>query len=205
MSWQDFAACKATLPSVFFEDAEAGGTEAVVICAMCPVRGECLEAALADEEDAAPTYRFGVRGGLTPALRYTVATRARLRCRSCNALHDPIDLANGILRCTAFCGETPARAFRTDNDYGPWLPRLTGLGHLVISWVSENVAQGEQLPSPTALARSLKQRKEDTVRVYQALVEDAFILRSGRSKYVRGHVTFSDPQAWIPLVLRHEA
>lgn len=202
MKWADFAACRKTPTRVFFEDAEQGGTEAFAICGRCPVRGECLEAALSDEAGLGPSYRYGVRGGLQPSLRYTVAQRAHmLRCRRCDALHDPLDLANGILRCTANCGEPSARAFKIEDEHGPWYPRLTPLGHTVLAWFAENIEAGAQVPSPTALSRELKQRKEDTVRVYQALVDDALLLRAG-SRYLRGYVTIANVQTWRPLALR---
>lgn len=43
------------------------------VCQRCDVRAECLADALAEEGDLTAGYRFGLRGGLTPTERATVA------------------------------------------------------------------------------------------------------------------------------------
>lgn len=53
---------------------------ATTLCAGCPVRQACLDAALTEErnEEGKPLswqYRFGVRGGLTPFGRFLVTKR----------------------------------------------------------------------------------------------------------------------------------
>lgn len=42
-------------------------------CDVCPVVRECLAASLAEEDGAALSHRFGVRGGLGPAQRFELA------------------------------------------------------------------------------------------------------------------------------------
>lgn len=66
--WADSAACIEYPTEIFFSDTRGSNGEnrlAIrLICAHCPVRNECLESALAEEQDAT-THRYGVRGGMT--------------------------------------------------------------------------------------------------------------------------------------------
>lgn len=69
--WHD-AACVEVGPHMFFPDPYDPGSRAYVkeakaVCAMCPVRAECLEDAIASEIQQASWERvFGVRGGMAP-------------------------------------------------------------------------------------------------------------------------------------------
>lgn len=58
-TWQAFALCAYVDPDVFFPEKGGSSREAKRICAMCTVRQECLEYALANDE------RFGIWGGLS--------------------------------------------------------------------------------------------------------------------------------------------
>lgn len=62
--WREEAACTQTDPEAFFPEPGASAVPALRICAVCPVRTECLRDALDRRELA-----FGVRGGLTPTQR----------------------------------------------------------------------------------------------------------------------------------------
>ncbi|GAA4706488.1 WhiB family transcriptional regulator [Streptomyces youssoufiensis] len=76
--WAASALCAQVDPELFFP--EIGGSSAVTarrICAACPVRAECLAAALFEEGDCAPSYRHGIRGGLSPRARYALGRRKR--------------------------------------------------------------------------------------------------------------------------------
>jgi WhiB family redox-sensing transcriptional regulator len=57
--WRDRAACLGQDTALFFPDEEGDASAALAICAVCPVRSECLEWALASRQDD------GVWGGLT--------------------------------------------------------------------------------------------------------------------------------------------
>ncbi|MFT2014639.1 WhiB family transcriptional regulator [Streptomyces sp. 796.1] len=75
-TWTASAVCAQVDPELFFP--EIGGSSAVTarrICAACPVRAECLAAALSEEGDCAPSYRHGIRGGLSPRARYALGRR----------------------------------------------------------------------------------------------------------------------------------
>jgi hypothetical protein len=63
--WHDRAACRGLDTDLWFGQAHQIGT-ALKVCAGCPVRAECLHECLTHE---LPTYRYGVRGGLTAADR----------------------------------------------------------------------------------------------------------------------------------------
>lgn len=65
-AWQDDAACLEVDPMVFFR---RDTTEAKTYCARCPVRVECLEAAIVGGD------RFGVRGGLSERERRRLLRR----------------------------------------------------------------------------------------------------------------------------------
>lgn len=61
--WSDDAACAGVDPDLFFPDEGEHPTEALAICAVCPVRAECLEEAIRTDE------RHGVWGGMTARQR----------------------------------------------------------------------------------------------------------------------------------------
>jgi len=77
-------------------DFESLTPEVEALCAACPVRTECLDAALAEEGAAEWDVRFMVRGGLTPLARHRLAVERGLvdepaqlvtgkRCIECDA------------------------------------------------------------------------------------------------------------------------
>jgi WhiB family redox-sensing transcriptional regulator len=74
LRWQDDAECAESGPEFFFPDEDnrtAGNyTAARVICGRCPVKVQCLEYALANDE------RSGMYGGLTPAERKRLVSAA---------------------------------------------------------------------------------------------------------------------------------
>lgn len=59
LGWQGDALCAQTWPDAFYPDRGGSPREAKSMCALCPVRTECLEYALAHDE------RFGIWGGHT--------------------------------------------------------------------------------------------------------------------------------------------
>lgn len=69
--WTEDAACVSSDPELWFPKKGANGNAlkaARTICDSCPVRDQCLEAALANPED----YYYGVRGGLTAKERMAI-------------------------------------------------------------------------------------------------------------------------------------
>ncbi|CAN5332203.1 N/A [soil metagenome] len=59
LPWASQAKCLDAEPDTFFPEKGGSTREAKRICALCEVRNECLEYALANEE------RFGIWGGLS--------------------------------------------------------------------------------------------------------------------------------------------
>lgn len=60
-AWRDEAACQTHDPEIFYADRSdvARVAAATAVCRTCPVRGECLQAAMVARET------FGIWGGLT--------------------------------------------------------------------------------------------------------------------------------------------
>ena len=63
--WREIAACDGQAPAPF-DDLTLEGRRT---CAACPVRSDCLEAAMIEEGRTRASYRAGLRGGLSPADR----------------------------------------------------------------------------------------------------------------------------------------
>ena len=74
-AWLDEAACRGAVTDVFFPTSEAATGPATAICAACPVRGECLEYAIATRQPE------GVWGGLTPVERHRLLRRRQKAAR----------------------------------------------------------------------------------------------------------------------------
>ena len=59
LPWADQAKCLVAEPETFFPEKGGSTREAKKICTDCPVKAECLEYALENDE------RFGIWGGLS--------------------------------------------------------------------------------------------------------------------------------------------
>ncbi len=70
VDWQNFANCQSTDPEAFFPEKGQPGEDARRICRNCIVRADCLEYALAADE------QFGVWGGMTERERRRLKRRA---------------------------------------------------------------------------------------------------------------------------------
>ncbi|MBM0203235.1 WhiB family transcriptional regulator [Micromonospora sp. STR1s_5] len=68
--WQEQALCSQSDPEAWFPEKGGSVREAKRVCARCPVKAECLEWALANDE------RFGVAGGLSERERRKLKRRA---------------------------------------------------------------------------------------------------------------------------------
>jgi hypothetical protein len=75
-NWRDHAPCREIGVEVFFHDdtTQVGGNHSYAdarrICDPCPVRQDCLDAALTIEGDKSEQDRAGMWGGRTPKQRY---------------------------------------------------------------------------------------------------------------------------------------
>lgn len=68
-TWARRAACRDAPIEVFFAGPGSSWREARRLCDGCPVRLECLDAALVEERGANRSQRHGFRGGETPGER----------------------------------------------------------------------------------------------------------------------------------------
>lgn len=203
------AACFGEDTNRFFDDPlpEEGGIDEVALayarrfCLRCPVRGTCLDVELTKEGRAVEERRFGVRGAMTPQQRASLYRRGTRACPTCGERYDPAGLITGHLECA--CGVKLTAPIPDLGDQ--WLDRHTDLSRRIAAWVLANSGQGDRIPSPTALARQLGERKDDVVRVYRALLEDGVIVAGeGRGVYYRN----AGPGAvkrWVPGPLRRPA
>lgn len=75
MNWWESAECQYIGISLFYRGAGSwdNGRAAKRVCALCPVEGLCLEAAMSEESGLGHDLRDGVRGGLTSAERARLA------------------------------------------------------------------------------------------------------------------------------------
>lgn len=70
MSWEDHARCSQYDPEIFFDPGASAERRAKSICALCPVRLDCLECALSVRAE------FGVWGGLNGKERRSLIRRS---------------------------------------------------------------------------------------------------------------------------------
>ncbi len=71
-SWRQDALCAETDPEAFFPEKGGSTREAKRVCAGCPVRLQCLEFALGNDE------RFGIWGGLSERERRRLRLSRRM-------------------------------------------------------------------------------------------------------------------------------
>jgi WhiB family redox-sensing transcriptional regulator len=70
LEWQEQALCAQTDPESFFPEKGGSTREAKRVCDACPVRVQCLDYALENQE------RFGIWGGLSERERRRMEKRA---------------------------------------------------------------------------------------------------------------------------------
>jgi len=68
--WMVFSSCRDADPDLFFPATPGESDHALALCAICPVRSDCLEYALEARE------RFGIWGGLTEKQRLALLHRS---------------------------------------------------------------------------------------------------------------------------------
>lgn len=84
-NWRERARCARPdflpLNQAFFSNDPRAVDTAKRICAACPVRQQCLDAALAEEGGRHHSNRFGIRGGVTPRGRRSRYEQLRKRAQ----------------------------------------------------------------------------------------------------------------------------
>lgn len=81
-AWVEEALCPEVDPELFFPPTKGGNAikdshydNARRICQRCPVKTQCLEAAMAFEDGQSHYSRYGMFGGLTPRERADLAAK----------------------------------------------------------------------------------------------------------------------------------
>lgn len=80
--WRAQALCAQVDPEIFFPKKGANPAQAKAVCAMCPVRNECLEHALTHIET------YGIWGGLTARQRQELRAGRRSSVDKCRNGHE---------------------------------------------------------------------------------------------------------------------
>ena len=131
MSWDEKAACKSVDTEIFFSKWDL--PEAKSICAECPVKTLCLQAALDMEGDASRWHRFGIYGGKTSSERVRISkghqvppgirgTTSR-RCVKCGTLMESVGNSR------QYCDDCQAeRGRERDREYRARKKARTGGG-----------------------------------------------------------------------------
>lgn len=195
MRWDERAACAGMPMAMFFEDIWPDGEDADEplipealerardVCRSCPVRVQCHLAAMDEEGGAAESRRFGLRGGVTPAQRYSIWRRDSTRCDQCGEAYDPLGLVAGEAVCE--CGSFTEPPIPDDGD--TWYPRHDGLLARLTEYLLERTEPGDRILPPYRMLEALgHRRKDDMPLVYQRLIDDGLIERGpGRGEYYR--------------------
>lgn len=209
MSWGERAACSGLPVNRFFNDVwpdeetlaidEEAFDRARSVCASCPVRLNCFEAAMIEEGGSAVTRRWGVRGGVTPAQRYSIWRRDASACEQCSETFDPLGLVEGEVVCS--CGDFTEPPIPLDGD--TWYPRHDALLKRLIDYLLERTKPGDRILPPYRMLLELgHRRKDDLPLCYDRLIADGLILRGeGRGEYYRaaGKQALAD---WAPFLRR---
>lgn len=179
---------------------KAALARARAVCETCPVRTQCYSAALEEEAGAAESRRHGIRGGVTPAQRYSIWRRDSSRCERCGEVYDPLGLVAGEAVCE--CGSFSEPVIPDEGD--TWYPRHDSLLQRLVDHLLENTQPGDRILPPYRMLEELgHRRKDDMPLVYQRLIDDGLIERGeGRGVYYRraGKGTLL---RWRPPARRH--
>lgn len=194
--WEDRAACTGLPTTMFFDDVwpvdEEGEQLPLVqdaldrargVCESCPVRVPCHLAAMAEEGGSAEARRFGFRGGITPAQRYSIWRRDSARCERCGEAYDPLGLVAGEAVCE--CGSFSEPVIADEGD--AWYPRHDGLLVRLVDYLLAKTKPGDRILPPYRMLEALgHRRKDDMPLVYERLIDDGMIERGlGRGEYYR--------------------
>lgn len=195
MSWVARAACAGLGDEVFFDDpwplddegVEGWNQDAVdrarAVCAGCPVRIPCYEAAMLEEDGSAEVMRHGMRGGATPSQRYSIWRRDSGSCIQCGETYDPLGLVAGDVVCG--CGSFSEPPIPDTGD--EWYPRHDALLAKLTSYLLEKTEPGDRILPPYRMLEELgHRRKDDMPLCYDRLIADGLIVRGeGRGVYFR--------------------
>lgn len=110
-AWRDLAVCAQVDPELFFPEKGGNVKPAKLLCGMCEVRDECLQAALDNNE------QFGIFGGLSPKERAPLMRERREQigpllkvCKGCGEEFQPY--RTRMVYCSLTCKHESEKANR---------------------------------------------------------------------------------------------
>lgn len=167
--WVEKAFCLRSSPDVFYDDIDkqtyeardAAIVRAQGICGICPVRQECGEQAMLEEQGTGLDMRSGFRAYMTPDQRISIERRGGLKGR------DPMDLVQGR------DGDRQVPPVPLDGDR--WSRHHTTLARKLVRWLVDNVEVGDRIVGTFALdaiCETLGCTMPQLDRVLEALVQD---------------------------------
>lgn len=209
-TWVTKASCLGVDSDVFFDDVwptvpgdETDGelvpgalARAKAVCAGCPVRIPCHETAMAEEAGASIKNRYGVRGGITGAQRYSIWRRDNMRCEQCGETFDPLGLVAGEAVCS--CGSGTEVPIQDTGDR--WYPRHDDLLRKLIDYLLRETKPGDRVLPPYQMLRALgHRRKDDMPLLYARLLDDGMLEQGpGRGEWYRAAGNKAMAK-WVPF------
>lgn len=186
MSWYESAYCKDD-PNTdrWFSGRKQDQLDIQDICALCPVRPACGNAAMEEEKGQGADYRTGFRAYMTPGQRVTIERTGGLRGR------DPMKVVMGLgTKRKDSHGQVRTMSVPAIPEGGvDWNRAHTALARKLTKWSEVNVKPGHYLPNDKKLCVMLKCSPERLHKVLDAMLQSGTIIEhtnGGRgSRYVR--------------------
>jgi len=150
------------------------------ICALCPVRQGCGEAALAEESKGdSVTGRYGFRAYMTPEQRAAIVRLGGLRGR------DPMKVVMGLGKKTKVRGEVVTETVPPIPEQGiEWNRAHTALARKLTRRLRDTVRPGRNIPGDKTLCKFLGCSPERLHVVLDSLLQSGTLLEHEPGKYV---------------------
>lgn len=148
--WAELAGCRNDPnPERWFKDPKKHILDLQDICALCPVRKACGNAAMEEEHGEGENTRFGFRAYMTPNQRHAIERLGGLRDR------DPMKVMLGIQ------AKTKNKSGVIETAVGAPIPEEgiilnkahAALARKLTKWIEAHVVVGSPLPTIARLAR----------------------------------------------------
>lgn len=187
------AACLGSDPGAFYDapwpDGKLDEVEVEIArkpCHDCPVRKACFADVMEYERGNEAADRYGVQAYLSPGQRESIEKRGIGRCHGCDAVRDPVRLAQGVLSCPRRCGVPDRTIIPPPHQGDQWTKRHTTLSKRIVGWLVDSVQPGDDVPNPRRMSELMGGvRYSDVLRVYRELAADGTLVQELQS-YRRG-------------------
>jgi len=183
VSWADQAQCKGDPnPGRWFLNStnHQNLLDLQDICALCPVRNGCGQAAMDEEAKIGSGGRWGFRAYMTSQQREAIARLGGLRGR------DPMKVVLGQTTATK-------KGKKIVHGHAPpipengieWKRTHTALARKLTRYIELNVKPGRNLPGVVKLCKDLGCTEDRLRTVLDALLQSGTIIEHEPSRYVR--------------------